>query len=287
MRGGVAALIKPPGCSSHDVVALVRSRLGLPAGHLGTLDPLAAGVLAVAVGSALRLVRYAQEADKEYRAEVWLGLQSPSDDLDTEISEVRDASGLTAEDVLRALSACAAQTLQRPPDYSARQVGGERAYRAARRGEPLDLPAKPARLREFRIVSYEPAPTGRLVVDLATSAGYYVRSLARDLGERLGVGGLLATLVRTRTGPFRAAQALLLEEEIALLPPEALLAHLPRAAFDAESARRLCQGQRLAAAGEADGLYAAFSGGHLFAVLRRQGGDWRPDTVIGLEDARG
>lgn len=286
MTGGVLALIKPPGCSSHDVVALVRRRLGLPAGHLGTLDPLAAGVLVVATGSALRLVRYAGEADKEYRAEILLGASSPTDDLGESPQPVGDAKGLKESEVLAALREIARWQVQTPPSYSARQVQGERAYRAARRGEELDLPAKPAHLREFAVEAFTQGRTARLNLRLRVSAGYYVRSLARDLGSQLGTGGLLARLVRTRSGQFGIEETQLLEDEWQLLAPETLVPHFPVVQFELPQARRLALGQRLAAPSDADGMYLAKFAGRLFAVVRHADGVWRPDTVIGLEDER-
>lgn len=284
MRGGVVVLLKPPGMSSHDVVGLARRRLRLPAGHLGTLDPLAAGVLVVAAGTALRVVRYAAPAEKQYAAQIWLGLSSPSDDLGTEAARTKGAQGITQEQIRDALRALQAERVQTPPSFSARQVGGERAYRAARRGETLDLPARPAELRAWSIAEYVPGDIGRLTLDITVSAGYYVRSLARDLGQKLGVGGLLALLVRLRSGRFRIAEAALLEEEWSVLPLQALLEDMPNISFEVPEARRLALGQRLAAPDAPDGIYAAFAAGRLFAVVRHAAGAWRPDTVIGLED---
>lgn len=286
MTGGAIALLKPPGCSSHDVVALVRRRLGLPAGHLGTLDPLAAGVLVVAAGSALRLVRYAEEADKEYRAQILLGASSPTDDLDEGVQFMGDASAVDETRVVSVLQEIAGMQVQTPPSYSARQVEGVRAYRAARRGERLELPAKPAHLREFAVEQFITGRVARLDIRIRVSAGFYVRSLARDLGIRLGTGGLLAQLVRTRSGQFGIAETQLLEDDWSWLPPEALLPHLPSVQFARAEAHRLSLGQRLAAPDDADGTYLAKFDDRLFAVVRHADGLWRPDTVVGLEDER-
>ncbi len=281
---GVVGLVKPPGCSSHDAVSLVRRRTGRPAGHLGTLDPLAAGVLLVAYGRATRLIRYAEGMDKEYAAEIWLGRTSPSDDFAQTLSRGEDASQLTAQDVEQAVRAQIGTHPQRPPAYSARQVDGQRAYRAARTGEALDLPSRPATLHAFRIEGFVPGEVAKVRLSLHVGAGYYVRSLARDLGAALGTGGVLAALVRTRAGGVRVEDCQALEEPWLPQPPDVLVRHLPKVQFTPEQARRLAHGQRLSGAG-ALGAHRALIGDRLVAVVvGDQDGVWHPQTVLGLED---
>ena len=284
MTGGVALIVKPPGCSSHDVVATLRRRVGLPCGHLGTLDPLAAGLLVVAAGRTTRLLRYAGGEDKEYLAEVWLGIGTPSDDFGTPVEWRADATHLSQADVEAGLAELRRETLQAPPAYSARQVGGERAYRAARAGRPLELPMRPAQLHTAELLEFRPGSTLRMRLRLKVSAGYYVRALARDLGARLGVPGALAFLLRTASGPFLLERARTLEEEPELLPPDLLLDGLPRVDFAEAEGRRLVLGQRLPGAGEREGRVAAYLGGRLIAVAVARQGVYHPETVLGLED---
>ncbi len=284
MSDGVLLLLKPPGCSSHDVAQWVRRRLKAPCGHLGTLDPLAAGLLVVAAGRATRLIRYAEGQEKEYVAEIWLGLGTASEDFAGDVTAKADASHLGRSEVEAALTHLAGETMQLPPAFSARQVAGERAYRAARRGRALDLPMRPARLLRWEIVDLRPGEILKLRLQMRVSSGYYVRSLARDLGLRLGVPGVLASLVRSLSGPFRIEQARTLEEELDLLPMDVLIGHLPRVEFGLEEARRLLYGQRLPGAGERQGPCAAYAQGRLLGVLQARSGVFHPETVLGMEE---
>ncbi len=284
MNDGVLLIVKPPGCSSHDVAQRVRRRLSVPCGHLGTLDPLAAGLLVVAAGRATRLVRYAEGREKEYVAEIWLGVGTDSEDFAGPVTARTSAAHLGRAEIEAAVGSLAGETMQLPPRYSARQVGGERAYHAARRGQALDLPMRPAQLLRWEIESVAAGGILKCRLHLQVSSGYYVRSLARDLGLRLGVPGVLASLVRTASGVFRIESARTLEEEPELLPMDVLIGHLPRVDFGPEEGRRLAWGQRLAGAGERQGACAAYVGGRLIGVLQAKGGVFHPETVLAMED---
>ncbi len=284
MSDGVLLLVKPPGCSSHDVAQAMRRRLGVPCGHLGTLDPLAAGLLVVAAGRATRLVRYAEGREKEYVAEIWLGIGTASEDFAGPTSARSSAWHLGRPALAAALDAEALETAQRPPAFSARQVGGERAYRAARQGRALDLPSRPAQLLRWEILALAGGETLRVRLRLLVSSGYYVRSLARDLGRRLGVPGVLAALLRTASGPFRLEDARTLEETPVLLPMDVLVGHLPTVELDRDEGRRLGFGQRLPGAGERQGLHAAYAAGRLVAVVDARSGVFHPETVLAWED---
>ncbi|MDA8344087.1 MAG: tRNA pseudouridine(55) synthase TruB [Thermaerobacter sp.] len=277
-------LVKPPGCSSHDAVALVRKQTGRSAGHLGTLDPLAAGVLVVAYGRATRLIRYAEGMDKEYNAEVWLGRRSPSEDFGSPLEHGADASWVTREDVERVLSKHLGTRPQRPPAYSARQVGGQRAYRAARAGEPIDLPARPATLYAWSVDAFAAGKLAKLRLSLHVGAGFYVRSLARDLGDEMGTGGVLAALVRTRSGFLRLDDCQAFEEPWQPQPPGILLSHLPVVALSDAEARRIVQGQRLPGAGALGPHRAECRGRLIGVVVGDEAGVWHPQTVLGMED---
>ncbi len=250
---GLVNLDKPTGRSSAAAVAAVRAvlggRRGPRVGHAGTLDPAARGVLVLLVGRATRLAELLMDAGKEYVAGVRLGATSTTDDAEGEIREMsNDEWRMTNETgqapverqtqvrppdeqtVREALGRFVGTIRQRPPDYSAVHVAGRRAYRLARRGAAVDLPERPVRIDAIELLDYA-WPVLRIRV--ACGRGTYIRSLARDLGRALGVGGYLASLTRTRVGPFRIADAVSPEacriETLGewLLPAESAIVGLP------------------------------------------------------------
>jgi len=213
---GLLVIDKPAGPSSHDVVARMRRVLGESRiGHTGTLDPLASGVLPLVLGRATRLARFLSAADKAYDALIRLGYATTTGDSEgAEIPPVVEGPWPSREAVDRALDGFRGTFLQRPPAFSAKKVGGRRSYQRARlqtaRGEPLDLaidqPAEvEVRVRRVDLISRDDA---LVTIRLECSAGFYVRALARDLGERLGTGAHLQSLVRTRSGSLTLADAL-------------------------------------------------------------------------------
>ncbi len=226
---GVLVVDKPAGPTSHDVVERVRRALAASrVGHTGTLDPFATGVLPLCVGKATRLARFLSGGDKVYRAAVRLGFATSTDDLTGEpLSEPRPVAADGAA-VSRALSTLVGCFDQVPPAFSARHVGGRRAYELARRQQAVAVAATPVTVHSIELLALEGE---RLQIEVRCSAGTYVRALARDLGERLGTGAHLTALRRTRSGPFDLSQAVPLEalEGAAerLLPLGALLPELP------------------------------------------------------------
>lgn len=215
---GFLNLLKPPGMTSHDVVYQVRRLLPrkTKVGHLGTLDPSAAGVLPVAVAGATRLIPLLPDLGsqmKAYLAEIQLGLRTDSDDLDGEVLERRRLDQLgprTDDDWRRALAPFRGAISQVPPQVSAIRKDGQRAYALARKGIAVELAARPVEVARCDFVFYH-AESGRLRFFLVCSTGTYVRSIARDLGQNLGVGAALAFLLRTQSGPFALEQAVTLE----------------------------------------------------------------------------
>lgn len=211
---GVLVVAKPAGPTSHDVVALLR-RLAATRriGHGGTLDPFASGVLPLFLGGATRVVEYHLGDDKSYRATICFGAASTTDDLDGELTPVEGA-GLERAAVESALEAMLGEQLQRPPAYSAIQVGGRRAYAMARAGEAVELAPRRVTIHAASLVEWDATDASRpiAVVDVRCSAGTYVRALARDLGERLGSAAYLCALVRTASGPFTLDAAHSLDE---------------------------------------------------------------------------
>lgn len=242
---------KPAGPTSHDIVARVRRRLReeaglkIKVGHTGTLDPFASGVLVVAVGPATRLADYVQAAPKRYTAEVTLGATSTTDDVEGDITPVAAAAPPTRRQVCAALDEFVGTIMQRPPAYSAVHVQGRRAYKLARDGREVDVPAKSVTIHGLELLRYE-YPTAEL--DVLCGSGTYIRSLARDLGEALGVGGYCGALVRTAVGEFTIDRAAAVEElhlTEGLISPLTALADMPALAVPQELLIPLTQGKML------------------------------------------
>jgi tRNA pseudouridine55 synthase len=211
---GVLVVAKPAGPTSHDVVALVR-RLAATRriGHGGTLDPFASGVLPLFLGQATRLVEYHLGDEKAYRATICFGATSTTDDLDGELSPV-EGGGVGRPALEAALAGFVGPQLQQPPPYSAVQIGGRRAYKIARSGEIPELSPRAVTIHSLELIEWDDRDATRpiAIVDVACSAGTYVRAIARDVGERLGSGAYLCGLVRTASGPFRLEAARSLDE---------------------------------------------------------------------------
>ncbi|MFM7228674.1 MAG: tRNA pseudouridine(55) synthase TruB [Cyanobacteriota bacterium] len=249
---GFLVLDKPAGPTSHDCVALARRRLGLRRiGHGGTLDPAVTGVLPLAVGPATRLLPYL-DGRKEYAGTIQLGLRTVTDDLQGEVLERQPWPALEAAALETELLGFLGSLLQRPPQVSAIHVDGERAHARVRRGEALDLPERLVTIDDLRLTHWDPQ-TGVVGLWLRCSAGTYVRALARDLGQRLGCGGALASLRRTHALGFGLDQALAPEQlhpGIPLQDPLIALGHLPRRRLDSHEWQAWTRGQRLPAGEE-------------------------------------
>jgi tRNA pseudouridine55 synthase len=287
---GFLVIDKPAGWTSHDVVARARRLLGeRRIGHAGTLDPAATGVLPLAVGLATRALEYLADSSKTYLAEVVFGVETDSLDGDGTVTATSDPSGLSRAEVERALASFRGPLDQVPPMHSAIKVGGRPLYERARRGEELELAPRRVTIHELALLEWEP-PVARLLVDC--SKGTYVRSLARDLGRALGVGGYLGDLVRVRSGPFTLCDAWTLAElsrldvaawwpEVAYHPDVALLDR-PALLLDGDARRVWRHGGPVPATG-ADGIARVYDeGGSWLGVARGEagGGAWRPLKVI-------
>jgi tRNA pseudouridine55 synthase len=197
---GFLNIDKPAGWTSHDVVARVRRLIGeRHVGHAGTLDPAATGVLPVAVGSATKVLEYLSESSKTYLAEITFGVETDSYDLDGQLTKISDASAVTREDVEPALEQFRGAIEQIPPMHSAIKIGGKKLYELARQGEIIERAPREVAINLLTLLDWSP-PVATLLIDC--SKGTYIRSLARDIGDKVGVGAHLSNLVRIRTGPF-------------------------------------------------------------------------------------
>ena len=316
---GFLNIDKPAGMTSFDVVRWIRrSARTKRVGHGGTLDPAATGVLPIAVGEATRFVDELLGGGKRYTAQLLLGRETDTYDLDGETTETHGASAVTRDDVEAALRGFHGTIPQVPPAYSAVKRGGVPAYKAARRGDPLTLEARAVTVYAIDVVDFVAGAEARVTLDIACGSGFYVRSLVHDLGAVLGVGGTLATLRRTRTGPFRIEDAIPLERACAILEsgsteglerllhaPDVVLTGLPAVIVDPQQETRLRQGLDLAveprpgylevpqgptgdARGRAQGPTRARcygTAGHLVAVLeaRPTPNVWHPSHVLSVE----
>lgn len=248
---GILLIDKPSGWTSHDVVARARRLTGQRRiGHTGTLDPMATGLLVLCLGRATRVVEYLTGHHKRYTGIVQLGATTPTDDAEGQVLERRPVPPLTAELLERVLSQFRGNITQLPPAYSAVKVGGRRAYDLARKGEAVELKPRPVTIHAL-----QGAITGAdsLQVEVNCSAGTYIRSLARDIGEELGCGAHLSALRREAAGSFAITEAITLEalEQAAaageldqlIIPMDDGLVDLPAAILGPEGALAMVQGR--------------------------------------------
>lgn len=272
---------KPVGPTSHDVVAAARRALGLRAvGHAGTLDPFATGLLILVIGPATRMARLVEPYQKGYRAEAVLGVTTDTDDAEGQVVTEQAMDQWPDQAAVEAvLDGFRGEQLQRPPAFSARRVEGQRAYRIARAGKPVALPPTPVMVHRLELLGWNPPV---LTFEADVSAGTYIRALGRDIGERLGLGGHLRALRRTRIGPHQVEAAIPWAELVPGLtpmPPETMVPDLPRIALSESERDDVGHGRsvwRDAAHGEAGLLWQ----GRLVAVAEGQGDRWHPRLVL-------
>lgn len=234
---GVLVFDKPSGMTSHDAVDEARKQYGQKeVGHAGTLDPMATGILLICMGKATRLTPYLHLLDKEYEATILLGQATTTDDAEGDVVSESDASGLTEEEVSCALSRFAGKIDQTPPQFSAVQVGGKRMYDLAREGKVEELASRKVDVHSVEVIHIEIGARVCVRVRIVCGTGVYIRSIARDLGAALGVGGHLTRLRRTRIGRFCCADGSVMSALDAV-------GHLMRWKPDAVTLNRLLKGQ--------------------------------------------
>jgi tRNA pseudouridine55 synthase len=295
---GILIVAKPAGPTSHDVVALVRRLAATKrVGHGGTLDPFASGVLPIFLGHATRVVEYHLGDRKAYRATVCFGASSTTDDLEGELTP-SEGPAPTREAVEAALPGLTGAISQRPPAYSAIKVGGRRAYAMARAGENVELAEREVTIHNLDLISWDGTDAQRpiAVIDVACSAGTYIRALARDLGESLGSAAYLGALTRTASGPFTIAAAIPLDEIRAaasespaglvpfLLPLDSGLDAFPAITLTPDELTAVARGQFIRPAGglpgPADHYRLQDPAGTLVAIASGAGGRLAPDKVF-------
>ena len=288
---GLLNILKPPGMTSHDVVAQVRRLTGTKVGHTGTLDPLAAGVLVLTVGAGTRLTNFIVTDDKAYRAEFVLGVETDTLDLEGKVVAQEAADHITASQVAEAMAQMTGELEMVPPMFSAARHEGRKLYELARQGKDVPRRARRVTVARLELLGFTPGQSPVCACDIECSKGTYVRSIAQMLGQRLGCGAHLGFLLRTAQGRHTVAASLTMEEftafaregtaQEAMIPLLDALPHLQIVAVDAAQAADLCHGRTtpvdtqmteaalvMVACGDRAVCLAELTGGQAEALLR-------------------
>ena len=288
---GVLVVDKPIGLTSHDVVQVIRRGTGIRrAGHTGTLDPRASGVLVVLIGPAVRLSEYVSASDKRYQATIQLGSSTDTYDSEGLITGSSSVDGITEEQFMDVLHSFEGDIQQVPPPYSAVKVKGKKAYEMARKGEEVELEARDIKVYSLELLEWAPP---EVVIDVYCSSGTYVRSLANDLGKELGVGAHLIGLRRTRSGRFTLRDAVplrRLKEAFTagdwykyLIPAADALGDWPAVELSPDQVDLVRHGHRIEAEPGAQGWARAISmQGDLVALVEYdpETNEWQPRKVF-------
>lgn len=288
---GVLVVDKPVGLTSHDIVQIIRRGTGIRrAGHTGTLDPRASGVLVILIGPAVRLSEYVSASDKRYQATIHLGSSTDTYDSEGAITSYTPVVDLSEEQFDEALQKFVGEIEQVPPPYSAVRLKGRRAYDMAREGEEFDLAPRIIKVYNLEILEWDPP---EVVVDVYCSSGTYVRSLANDLGKALGVGAHLVGLRRTKSGRFTlrdAVQLRRLEDAFTagnwykfLIPAAEALADWPMVELDADQVELIRHGHRIPVEpGQGGWVRGVSQQGDLVALMEADEvtGEWQPRKVF-------
>lgn len=288
---GVLVIDKPIGLTSHDVVQIIRRGTGIRrAGHTGTLDPRASGVLVVLIGPAVRLSEYVSASDKRYQATIRLGSSTDTYDAEGRVTQRASVDHLTEDKFFDILQTFVGEIEQVPPPYSAVKVKGRKAYEMAREGEEVDLAPRKIQVYSLDILEWAPP---EVVIDVYCSSGTYVRSLANDLGKALGTGAHLIGLRRTKSGRFTLRDAVplrRLKEAFDagdwyknLIPAADALGDWPMVELDADQVELVRHGHRVPAEDGAQGWARGISQqGDLVALLELdpESNEWQPRKVF-------
>jgi tRNA pseudouridine55 synthase len=288
---GVLVIDKPIGLTSHDVVQIIRRGTGIRrAGHTGTLDPRASGVLVVLIGPAVRLSEYVSASDKRYQATIRLGGTTDTYDAEGIVTSEKPSTHITEEKFDEILQTYVGEIEQVPPPYSAVKVKGRKAYEMARKGEQVELQPRKIQVYSLDILEWDPP---EVVIDAYCSSGTYIRSLANDLGESLGTGAYLIGLRRTKSGRFTLREAVplrRLKEAFQagdwyryLIPAADALGDWPMVELDADQVDLVRHGHRIPAEPESEGWSRGISQqGDLVALLEynEDSEEWQPRKVF-------
>ena len=251
---GILNIYKPAGMTSHDVVAVIRRKLGIKrVGHTGTLDPMATGVLPICAGQAARITEYLDLDYKTYRCSMILGKMTDTQDIWGQVIEERPADGIGEEDVLRAFEPFRGVIDQKPPMYSAVRINGRRLYEYAREGKEVQVKTRKVHIADLTVEKID-LPNSRVDFSVCCSKGTYIRTICQDAGLALGCGAVMSALERTASGAFRAEDAIALDkikemepEQVweAMTGPDFPLVHFGQITVDREGAKLFVNGRHL------------------------------------------
>lgn len=247
VNDGFVVIDKPSGITSHDVVAKLRKKFGTKrVGHAGTLDPMATGVLVVGINNATKFLQYITEGKKRYLATIRLGQSTTTDDREGEVTSRHDWQSVTDDEIGAFLKSQVGTILQKPSKVSAIKIAGERAYDLVRQGKEVDIPAREVTIYALEILAIKRGDSLDIEIDVQCSAGTYIRAIARDLGDALGVGGHLTALRRTEVVPFYEKDSQSIDScEIQPLVPS-ISKVMPTRAIDLSEKNELSFGRALA-----------------------------------------
>jgi tRNA pseudouridine55 synthase len=281
---------KPKDVTSRDIVNHVQ-RIVRPVkvGHAGTLDPLATGVLVLALGPATRLIEYAQQSRKRYRGEFLLGRESDSEDLEGTVRELPHPPRPVREEIEAVLPRFFGRIEQRPPAFSALKVAGRRAYDLAREGKAVDLAPRPVDVYELTLVDYD---YPQMTLEVVCGAGTYIRSLGRDIAEALGTAAVMSALVRTAVGEFQIVDACELESlsresiKANLEPPLKALGDMPQVRLGSDQLHRIARGMPVSFAGFDPKREVAVvdDQSRLRAILKSRRDGWGPSRNFAVNE---
>jgi len=290
MRQGIINVLKPPGMTSHDVVAFIRRQFGVKrVGHAGTLDPAAAGVLPVYIGHATRLIEYAANFDKSYRVELTVGRETDTGDDMGKLIRSAPCNLPKSDQLLHILQSFKGDSMQIPPMYSAVKIDGKKLYEYAREGIVVDR--KPRAITIFDISLLNQTDTVFLF-DVTCSKGTYIRTLCSDIGKKLNCPVVMSFLVRTRVGCFDLSNAQTLEEIVAngdklLLPIDSAINFMPAILLNETQAKAFSYGQQINVPGPADSPVRFYdSESHLLGIAQRMDKDpyYQPLKVLNINE---
>ena len=278
---GFLVIDKPAGMTSHDVVAQLRKRLGTKqVGHAGTLDPMATGVLVVGMNNATKFLQYIVTGKKRYNAIIRLGISTVTDDKEGEVVAEKDWRALNDSDIQSAIDKFRGTIMQVPSSVSAKKIAGERAYDLVREGKEVELAAKEVTIHELKVLAIHRNEHLDIDIDVACSAGTYIRSIARDLGAALGVGGHLIELRRTEVAPFELNEAGEIGSAEVLPLKDAIAKVLPIRELGFDEVAELKFGRRLEKSNQEGVVVGIAPDGEVAAILENREGRAQPVSVF-------
>ena len=278
---GFLVIDKPAGMTSHDVVAQIRKRLGTKqVGHAGTLDPMATGVLVVGINNATKFLQYIVTGRKRYFAIIRLGISTVTDDKEGEVVAVKDWRAINDSDIESAIDKFRGTILQVPSSVSAKKIAGERAYDLVREGKEVELAAKEVTIHELKVLAIHRSEHLDIDIEVACSAGTYIRSIARDLGAALGVGGHLIELRRTEVAPFQLAEAGEIGSAELLPLQDAIAKVLPIRDLAFDEVAELKFGRRIDKSNQEGVVVGIAPDGEVAAILENREGRAQPVSVF-------